>query len=207
MNDIIDTLMQAMKNLDAKQELQALWSDRAKWEQMFAKQLEQTQETLTLLAEYGRLTPIIQRFRQTLLESQHLKTEEQALQYVAKISDEEMLEIYQVSHDLFTQKQFEKSAKIATWLGCLNPVVPAFWRLSGLCYVQMEDFKRALAPFLIAAMMDDTSLENHTAFLECLIKLGLNQEALNYYQFAKQRLTDARQWDALPQLDALVKRL
>lgn len=187
-----------------------LQENRAKFQESLLQGNQEIQKTIAYLSEFGRLIQPISKLQKFIKDAEQTALSydaaDQSLQDLAKISNEELMEIYQVCYTLFQEKQFEKAASVAFLLGCLNQEVSAFWRMLGLCYQNMGNDGAALTPFLYASMVNSLDGSNHACALSCLLKLGLKQEAQSYYETAKEVLLDLRQEEDIRILDALMAK-
>lgn len=130
-----------------------------------------------------------------------------SIQEQSGISNEELIAVYERALEEFAQERFDNVIMLASLLGTINPDISTFWRLMGSCYWRLEQKENALTPFLYASLIDSVDVTNHLATLECLIALGKEQEALNFYQTAKEILTDLKQFDDIAQLDCIIKKM
>lgn len=208
----LDIIFDQMQELDVKGVLKPLLSYRAKLHEMAEKSHQELQKTLLMLSEYGELYDSVKKVQNLVQKAKEGKLSEEALKQplykTAKLSGEELLAIYKISHAWFEKKEFEKAAEVVSLLVYLAPEVSSFWRMLGSCYWNLDNPQAALAPFLYASMMDGTKVGNHVASLECLIKLGLSQEALNYYQAVQEVLSEEGLFEeAKPHLELVIQKL
>jgi tetratricopeptide (TPR) repeat protein len=172
---------------------------------------EEMEKTLSFLAEFGHLKGVTDKLKGVMKEAKKgaltYADLRQPIQRLAKIPPEELLEVYKLAHTLFSEKKFTQASSVAILLSYLSPHISAFWRLAGSCYSNLGDEKAALGLFLYASMVNSLEVDNHLAALSCLIRLGLAQEALNYYNTAKEVLSEARKWDEIKKLDLIITKI
>lgn len=185
-----------------------LKENREKFQTSLVEGHEEMQKTIAYLSEFGALVEPIRKLKQFIADAKADKLTggdaDKSIQQLTQISDAEIMDIYEVCYSTFQEKQFEKAASIATLLGCLNGEVSAFWRMLGLCYQSMGNDGAALTPFLYASIVNSMEGENHICALDCLMSLGLTQEAKGYYETAKEILSEMDEKETLLILDEIM---
>ncbi len=203
--EFVEEIVTALRQLDENGELKDVLTDE-RIRGMVKETEHMLQRTLTLLEPFGSVTPSIHKIRAVLSKGEH-PDKTQTIQQLASLSPDDLLDIYDISLKFFSEQRYQEAFQIATLLTCLNPKVSSFWRMSGVCCWQQDNAKAALALFLCASMQNSLELDNHLSVLDCFIKLGWTHEARNYHHLAKEVLTDAREWDKIPPLDAKIATL
>ena len=209
--DAFGEIIELMRDLDVNQDFKEFLSDDAKLREIVAKESEDVQKTLQHLSTYGQLKGITDKIKKLMSDAKDGRVSydqlKESLQKAAKITTDEVLEVYQIAHTLFSERKYEEARAVATFLSYLNPEISAFWRMCGSCYWNLGNEKAALGPFIYASMCNALEVENHLSALDCLLKLGFTQEALNYCVTAKEVLAEANQWDDVKKIDAKVAKL
>jgi hypothetical protein len=201
--EFIEEIVTAFRQLDEKGELKAVLTDE-KIRAMVKETEQMLLQTLTLLETFGSVTQSVHKIRAVLAKPQDTT---KTIQQRASLSPDDLLDIYDISLKFFSEQRYQEAFQVATLLTCLNPKVSSFWRMSGVCCWHQDNAKAALTLFLCASMQNALELENHLSVLDCFIKLGWSHEARNYHHLAKEVLTDAREWDKIPHLDAKIATL
>lgn len=205
----LSALLSKLRTIDEQQSLGGLWADTEKTKEMLVKAVIDMQKTFVLLSQQEEFKEICQKIA-TFIENPRatkLLIKKGTLQQAINLSLDEMLRLYGLSQKFYDESRFEEAAGIANLLCLLNRRISSFWRMVGCCQLGLNNKGAALAPFLQASMADSLSIENHLSALNCLIELGFTQEALNYYNTAREVLTDAGQESDIPQLDAIINKM
>ncbi len=209
-NNALGAIVTLLRDLDTRHEFES-FLDEGSIKKLQESSSEKREKTLSFLAEFGHLKGIVDKLKAVIKEAKKgdltYRDLRQPIQERAKIPPEELLEIYKLAHTLFSEKRFAEAADVAVLLSSISPHISAFWRLAGSCYAHLGDEKAALGPFLYASMVNSLEVDNHLEALSCLIKLGLTQEALNYYNSAKEVLSEARKWDEIKKLDLIITKI
>ncbi len=209
--DGFSEILDIMRDLDVNQEFKEFLGNEKQLKEIVAKESEDVQKTLQHLSTYGSLKGITDKVKNLMRKAKEGRVSydqlKESLQKAAKITTDEVLEVYQIAHQLFSERKYEEARAIATFLSYLNPEISAFWRMCGSCYWNLGNEKAALGPFIYASMCNALEVENHLSALDCLIKLGFTQEALNYCATAREVLTEASQWDDIKKIDAKAARI
>ena len=206
--DAFESIVDALGQLDSDQEFTPFLKDL---KPLQVKTSEEIQKTLAFLSEFGQLQSVTTKLKNIRKKAQNgqLTYEDlrKSIQETAGVSSQELLEMYQISHSLFSEGKFDQAVRVSTFLSYVNPEVSAFWRMTGACYWHLDDKKSALGPFLFASMVNSLEVDNHLAVLDCLHQLGFTQETLNYYNTAKEVLSDVNQWDDIKKLDEKIAKI
>ncbi len=204
----IEEITNFLKKLDTEGEFSDALSDEKRWQELLKSENKTVMETLGYLSEFGELKQVTDKINDFIKQaSENSVTYQQVrepIQKLAKVEIEEMLAIYAIGESLFFKGEFEKAASISSFLSCLNPNISSFWRMTGFCYKKLGNQNAALPFFLYASMVNSLEIENHLASIGCLNQLGFSQEALNYYNSAKEVLSEAERWDDIKILDSSI---
>lgn len=207
--DYLSALLNKLKTVDEEQSLGGFWADTEKTQEMLIKAVMDMQKTFVLLSQEEGFKDICQKIAVFIENPRATKLliRKGTLQQAINLSLDEMLLLYELSRKFYDKSQFEEAAGIANLLCLLNRRISSFWRMVGCCQLGLNNKGAALAPFLQASMTNSLAIENHISALNCLIELGFTQEALNYYNTAKEVLTDGGQENDILQLDAIINKM
>lgn len=117
--------------------------------------------------------------KEQLLESLKEHTFQELFSYTPKM----MREIYDLGHSFYTDREFDKSIDIFTFLILLNPTVSYFWKLLGRSYEGKRDFAHASYAFNCAINCNLRSLTGYQDAVRCYIEHKDFENALQILDF------------------------
>lgn len=85
------------------------------------------------------------------------------------ISNETLIEIYEIYLQCFKNKEIENSKDLIQLLLIFAPTIPAFWNALGVCFQNEGNFDQALNHYLIAEEINPSLVETHFYLARCYI--------------------------------------
>jgi tetratricopeptide (TPR) repeat protein len=210
-NDPFLEITSILRDLDVNHEFSELLSNDKLISELKENEFKKFQNTLDKLSTFGDLKSPIEKLKLFIKKAKSGEITyddlKNSIQKTAKIEVEEMIHIYLIAENFYNQQKYDEAIEVSTFLSSLNPEISLFWKMTGLSYSKLGNEQAALAPYLLASMKNSLSIDNHLSALDCLGKLGLSQQALNYYSVAKEVLSDAQKFDDITKLDSKISTL
>ena len=85
--------------------------------------------------------------------------------------------LYAVGHAMHAQRRYTDAAAVFRYVNYLNPLDRRFPMALGSCLQMTGEFEQALASYTMASLMDMTDPQPSFHQSECMIALGMTEEA------------------------------
>lgn len=109
-------------------------------------------------------------------------------QTILGISDQQLVDLFQVAWAFLEQQQSAEAARSFTFLCHLHPYVADFWYGLGRALMENNRSDEALSAFLMAETIDPTRFEYYQGAIECCLLSGKHKGAAQIFH----RLTSRR---------------
>jgi len=115
--------------------------------------------------------------------------------------------LYAVGHAMHAQRRYADAAAVFRYVNYLNPFDKRFPMALGSCLQMTGEYEQALASFTMASMMDMTDPQPSFHQSECMIALGMVEEARRMLVLVAQQCKQPAQSVLKSRATALIELL
>lgn len=188
MSEMADTTL-AIEELEYHSDLEPFSGYAARKKPQLIKEMKKhtqlVQKGYQLILDDLSNQPERKNIHQELVNTYQSKIEEvskesenkKSFQEILGLSNEILLDMYDVGAKYFENKEYEKSLAVFTFLTMLNDTISSFWIGVGSAYRALKDFDNAISAYYEAIFCDPASIEPYAQAASCYLAMNDKNKA------------------------------